>query len=601
MKRSILIIGAMLGLLSSLMVMALSYLGNAFAGLPFIPFDLFDWMARHLPGALIDTNIRLMVSAINSLHLGPTASTAKLFEQIQAIGLVAIIGLVFGLVLGAVRTRRPADLIQTGLAGGIILWVAMLAIELSAPQPVMGLLAGAIWLLILLGGWGWLMARGLMRLSTVAESPSMTAPEAGEEAKVEVQPEVAPGGMRPMKPVGWMGLSFNRRNFFLVIGGSIVSFFVLILGLRNITLAASAGSSGSSQTPPEVNAQGSGTSSTAVPGQPTAASAVNNNYVKSFPYGPETTSGPAASPAPDVLAKRIAIAPGTRDEITSVDQFYRIDINTVPPHIDANNWHLTLKGQVKTPLNLMLGDIVALPRVTQAVTMQCISNPVGGDLTSSNFWTGVRFKDVLNQAGLMPTVKEIAITAADGFYEGVPLSEAMDDRTLLVYAMNGAALTPEHGFPLRIYIPGHYGMKMPKWITDMEAVDHSTAGYWEERGWTLTAVPKTTSVIDTVTVDNAAISKNGVMPLGGIAWAGSRGISKVEVQINDRPWVEAELRTPAYSPLAWVQWRYDWKTGPGSYTVTVRATDGSGASQDIQNTDPGPEGATGLNSVQINI
>lgn len=599
MKRSILLVGALIGFLSSLIVMALSYLGNALASLPFIPFDLFDWMARHLPGALIDTNIRTMVSVINSLHLGPTASTAKLVEQIQSMGLVAIIGLVFGLVLGAVRTRRPADLVQTGLAGGIILWVAMLAIELAAPQPVMGLFVGAIWLLVLLGGWGWLMARGLMNVASEMPSHSMAVAEAESESKSAAQSET----VNPMTPGISAGRPINRRNFFLVLGGSVVSFFVLILGLRNITLAASQGSSsGSLLTQPESNSQGSGTSvSTPITGQPVATAVPNNNFVKPFTYGPDTTSGPAASPAPDVLAKRIMPAPGTRDEITSVDNFYRIDINTVPPHVDVNTWHLTLKGLVKTPLNLMLGDIVAMPRVTQAVTMQCISNPVGGDLTSSNYWTGVRFKDVLAQAGLMPTAKEIAITAADGFYEGVPLAEAMDDRTLLVYAMNGAALTPEHGFPLRIYIPGHYGMKMPKWITDMEVVDHSTAGYWEERGWTQTAIPKTTSVIDTVTVDNAAISKNGIMPLGGIAWAGSRGISKVEVQINDKPWVEAELRTPAYSPLTWVQWRYDWKTAPGSYNVTVRATDGAGALQETQNVDPGPEGATGLNSAQFNI
>jgi hypothetical protein len=304
----------------------------------------------------------------------------------------------------------------------------------------------------------------------------------------------------------------------------------------------------------------------------------------------------------DALAKRIAIAPGTRDEVTAADQFYRIDIDSLPPQINGNTWQLVIKGLVNKPLNLSLSDIRALPAVTQAVTMACISNPVGGDLTSTNYWTGARLKDVLALAGLKPTATFVAITAQDGFYEGVPMNEAMDDRTLLVYAANGAPLSADHGFPLRIYIPDHYGMKQPKWIIQMELIDHSTSGYWEERGWSVTATPQTTAVIDTTNADQTAIAKNnGMMPLGGIAWAGSRGISKVEVSIDQGAWVEAELRTPALSPLTWVQWRYDWKVTPGNHQVMVRATDGTGALQSAQPTDPGPEGATGIFEVGIKI
>jgi hypothetical protein len=213
----------------------------------------------------------------------------------------------------------------------------------------------------------------------------------------------------------------------------------------------------------------------------------------------------------------------------------------------------------------------------------------------------VRFKDILAEAGLQSTVSDINIRAADGFYESVPLNEAMDDRTLLVYAMNGQSLTIAHGFPLRIFIPGHYGMKQPKWITDMVAADHRGAGYWVERGWSQTAIPMTTSVIDTVSVDKNALAQNGIFPLGGIAYAGVKGISKVEVQIDQGPWAEAQLRNPAVSPLTWVQWRYDWEPVPGTHDVAVRATDGKGILQVTHAFDPAPDGATGIHSVRIKV
>jgi hypothetical protein len=302
-----------------------------------------------------------------------------------------------------------------------------------------------------------------------------------------------------------------------------------------------------------------------------------------------------------VLAKRIVPAPGTRPEVTSADDFYRIDINVVPPEVDANTWHLALTGLVNKPLSLSLNDIRSRPAVTQAVTLQCISNPVGGDLTSTAYWTGVRFKDILAEAGLQAAGTDINMVAADGFYESVPMAEAMDDRTLLVYAMNGQPLTSAHGFPLRIYIPGHYGMKQPKWITAMSVVSTPGAGYWVDRGWSETAIPQITSVIDTVSVDKTALAQNGTFPLGGIAYSGARGISKVEVQIDNGAWVEAQLRNPALSPLTWVQWRYDWKPTPGTHNVAVRATDGRGALQVTAAVDPAPEGATGIDSVTIQV
>src|SRR5512133_3205333 len=161
--------------------------------------------------------------------------------------------------------------------------------------------------------------------------------------------------------------------------------------------------------------------------------------------------------------------------------------------------------------------------------------------------------------------------------------------------MNGQTLPARHGFPLRIYIPNHFGMKQPKWLTGLEVIDHQGTGYWVDRGWNNQAIPPTTSVIDTVDAD-AYDPQTGLVPVGGIAYAGARGISKVEVQVDNGPWAPAELRTPPLSPLTWVQWRYLWKAQIGQHIFRVRAYDGSGQLQIAQEAPPEPDGATGINS-----
>jgi hypothetical protein len=298
------------------------------------------------------------------------------------------------------------------------------------------------------------------------------------------------------------------------------------------------------------------------------------------------------------MRERVEPAPGTRPELTPTRDFYRIDINTRPVAVDGQSWTLEVAGLFDKPRPLTLADLMAYPAITQAITLSCISNPVGGDLISTGNWTGARLRDVLKDLGLRPEAKELAIQAADGFYESVTMEDMMDPRTLLVYGMNGETLPVEHGFPLRIYRPDRYGMKQPKWITRIEAIDHAGAGYWVERGWSATARPQIVSVIDTVAVKQAV---GGKVPVGGIAWAGDRGIQKVEVQVDGGEWVAAALRTPPLSQLTWVQWRYDWPLASGSHTLRVRATDGTGALQKEEVTDVRPDGATGYHMVQVNI
>jgi hypothetical protein len=189
----------------------------------------------------------------------------------------------------------------------------------------------------------------------------------------------------------------------------------------------------------------------------------------------------------------------------------------------------------------------------------------------------------------------------DDFHETVALDQVRaDPRIMLTYAWDGLPLPAEHGFPLRIYIPDRYGMKQPKWIRSIEAIDHDEAGYWVQRGWDAVARMRATSVIDTIGANMMLIEANQAtrIPIGGIAHAGARGISRVQVRVDGGEWQDAELRTPI-SPTTWVIWRYEWPFQAGDHTFTVRCFEGDGTPQLETRAPPTPSGATGLQSRQV--
>ena len=293
-------------------------------------------------------------------------------------------------------------------------------------------------------------------------------------------------------------------------------------------------------------------------------------------------------------------APGTRREYTPVAEHYRIDINLMPMKIDGDKWRLPITGLVDRPLSLSLNDFrnFAEP-LHQFVTLACISNPVGGDLIGTTRWSGVSVRRILRPAGVRAAARFLKITSDDGFYETVPLDLInSDERIMFTYLWDGKPLTREHGFPLRIYIPDRYGMKQPKWITKAELVENDEPGYWVARGWDKVARMKATSVIDTVAVESP-IQANGqtLVPIGGIAHAGARGISRVEVRVDDGAWIPATLRTPL-SDLTWVLWRYDLPFQPGNHRFTVRCFDGAGQAQIETPQEPHPSGASGLFNIR---
>ncbi len=539
MRRSWLLLGALLGGLTGLPLIALSYLGGQWAGLPFVPFDIFDWLARVLPGVILRTTIDLIVRLVTVLHLGPTSIAAKQIEQFLAILLVVAGTMVVGAIQALSLRHTSLSGVRVGTRVGLVLFALVVSVEAALGTSLGSRPVGAVlWLAMLILSWPIVLGMGLAALG--ADGAVSRASEAPRVSRRTLLAKLAGGSI---------GLALAAWGIGRLIGGS-----------ASITGA----------------------------GRPLLRPAGNSESLMRSAGG-ETAAA---------LRGRIPPAPGTRPEVTPTARFYRVDIDARSPVIDEANWVLRVGGLFERPRPLRLADLQAFPAVTQAITLCCISNPVGGDLVGTTYYTGVRLRDLLQHLGLRPEARALQVDAVDGFFERVTLQDMSDPRTLLVYGMNGETLPPAHGFPLRIYIPNRYGMKQPKWIASIKAIDRTEGGYWEDRDWSKQAIPQVISVIDTVAVGDL---RDDRIPVGGIAWAGDRGIRKVEIQVNGGPWIEAVLRTPPLSPLAWVQWRYDWPKLPGRHTFRVRATDGTGALQVETLHDPYPDGATGYQSVTVTV
>jgi hypothetical protein len=233
--------------------------------------------------------------------------------------------------------------------------------------------------------------------------------------------------------------------------------------------------------------------------------------------------------------------------------------------------------------------------------MMCISNPVGGGLIGSTTWRGVKLADLLKPAKPKKGVVDLLMSAADGYTDSIPYQKAQDPDVVLVWEMGGKRLTPAHGFPARLLVPGIYGMKHVKWIQSIELVNHDYKGYWQQpsQGWSDPAVVNTLSRID---FPSAGTLERKAHTISGIAFAGDRSISKVELSFDGgKTWRSAYLKPPL-SGTSWAVWAYSWTPAKaGKYTVTVRAYDGEGKVQSARVTDPYPNGATGYHKVTFTV
>jgi DMSO/TMAO reductase YedYZ molybdopterin-dependent catalytic subunit len=289
-------------------------------------------------------------------------------------------------------------------------------------------------------------------------------------------------------------------------------------------------------------------------------------------------------------------------EVTSNDQFYIVSKNLVSdPTVAANSWQLAVDGMVDHTLTFTYEQVLALPMQQQYESLECISNDVGGQYMSNALWEGVRLRDVLQQAGMKPGAKKIVFYAVDDYSDSIYLEKALEPTTLLAVRMNGATLPQEHGFPIRMLVPGIYGMKHCKWLTRIEVTNDDYQGYWEQRGWDDLAGVRLTSRIDTPLQGvNAPVHK--VTYIAGVAFSGNKGISEVDVSLDGgTTWRRATLKRPL-SDLTWVLWEYPWRpTKSGSYTLVVRAIDLEGNVQDPTVQPPLPNGSSGYESFDISV
>jgi DMSO/TMAO reductase YedYZ molybdopterin-dependent catalytic subunit len=314
----------------------------------------------------------------------------------------------------------------------------------------------------------------------------------------------------------------------------------------------------------------------------------------------------AALPAGQEVSQALAA------QVTPNADFYRVDVNVFPPSVDSSAWSLNLHGLVSNPMTLNYSQLLSLPSVEEYATLECVSNKVGGDLMSTALWKGVQMKYVLETAGANPQTDYVVFRCSDGYDVGIPIQRAMEDGAILAYEMNGEKLPAEHGYPVRAIVPGLYGMMNAKWITDIELVSGAYEGFWQRRGWTNIATYQTGSTFitpgDSLLRDRFSLPSglgevNGnPIPLVGAAFAGDRGIQKVEVSADGgSTWQAASLYDPL-SKYTWVFWRLDWNPpSSGDYRLMVRATDGNGAVQVATMTDPFPNGATGFDVVDVKV
>jgi DMSO/TMAO reductase YedYZ molybdopterin-dependent catalytic subunit len=292
---------------------------------------------------------------------------------------------------------------------------------------------------------------------------------------------------------------------------------------------------------------------------------------------------------------------GITPYLTNNRDFYRVDTALTVPQIDANSWRLKIHGLVDEDIELSFAELLAMPLVERRITIACVSNEVGGRLAGNATWLGVRLSDLLSAVAISSGADAVKSTSVDGMTIGTPLEALTDDRdALLALGMNGEPLPLEHGFPVRMVVPGLYGyVSATKWLVDLELTRFDDfSAYWTDRGFDAKAPIKTFSRID-VPKSFASLDA-GKNAVAGVAWAQNTGIEKVEVSFDGDSWQEARLADED-SIQTWRQWVYEWDAKPGSYQIQVRATDQNGDTQTSRRVAPRPNGATGWHSVNVSV
>ncbi|HEX7793574.1 MAG TPA: molybdopterin-dependent oxidoreductase [Vicinamibacterales bacterium] len=490
--------GALTGALLTAALIAVSYAGWKIAGLPFAPFDVFDWIVRLLPGPFVTRVIEINVLIARAIGVSSIGATTKAGDQVIALTGLVVTGAVSGALLFIVLQLSNEPAVLFGAILGAILGSLSLIAETHLKRLPMHPLATGAWVMATWIGWGISFGWVHDRLHDVLAADDPRA-------------ETRDGTSRT-----------TRRRFLVRLSASTLSFTA-----ATAILGALAGRRGRLAT----GARWS--DSHALPNEASLVTPVR----------------------------------GTRAEFTRLEDHYRVDTNTRAPQLDVDSWRLTSGGLVDRPCTLTLADLRALPATHQFITLSCISNPVGGDLIGTSRWSGVSLQRILPALAVKPSATHLKLTSADGFFEVVALDAVRSDpRIMLAYDWDGIPLSTEHGFPLRLYVPDLYGMKQPKWIVGIDALDYWVPGFWVARGWDKEGHVATTAAVDT------AVRRGSVIEVGGFAYAGARGISRVEVRADQRGWQPAEIREPL-SDTTWVIWRAEFDLPEDPHRFEARAFD----------------------------
>ncbi|WP_370119672.1 molybdopterin-dependent oxidoreductase [Arthrobacter sp. MW3 TE3886] len=487
-------------------------------------------------------------------------------DKVALLGGMALVIAALAALSGVLEVRRRfAGVILIAVFGVVGLVAVVSRADLTAnaiPVPVLVALVGIALL-------RWLIRKLLEWQSFVggrpagASAPAETAPAASAPAETpsaeSAPPETAPAAAPADTAANEAGPA--RRRFLLALGGTVA--VAAVAGVLASTLRGAAA----------------------------VVSDVRSKLVLPVP----------AAPAPPIPAGAEIRLDGLGPLVTPNRDFYRIDTALRVPLVDPAEWTLKVTGLVEREIELDFATLLAKPLTERHVTIACVSNEVGGDLIGNARWLGWPVRELLAMAGPKPGADMVLSRSTDGWTAGTPLEALTDSRdALLAVAMNGEPLPLEHGFPVRLIVPGLYGyVSATKWVTELKVTRYADdVAYWTPRGWSERGPIKTSSRID-VPRDGANVT-GGTVAFGGVAWAQHTGIGKVELRVNRGDWRQAEL-APGISKDTWYQWKLALPLEPGQYEVQVRATALDGVPQVEESAPVAPNGATGYHTVRVDV
>lgn len=542
-------------------------------------------------------------SVFTSLAQGIIELTPGSFatRAIELLGTADIPVLITSMIIGALVVTAIIANIRLRSAGLAIIAVVALAVVAIAAVLTQPAVIAAPTILTIAGALaiGATVSETILRRADLVGTGSGAGANAGSAAAAEPveqsgerSAESAPmAGIRRKDAHSERGIQVNRGSFLALSGG------VAAVGLALIGTGRFLAGNGSSQTADgqplqlgNANDAGSGETTGA---EPTTAEVTN----ETLPEVPDDVSIPEVQDVTPI--------------ITPASDFYLIDTALTSPSVNRDTWSLKVGGEgVSNPLDLSYSDLLSMSTREADVTLSCVSNEVGGGLVSNARWTGVMLSDVLNEAGLTRDQlgranEQLVGRSVDGWTAGFRSDIAFDGReAILAFGMNGNELPVKHGYPVRLVVPGLYGyVSATKWLEEIELTSQDFDAYWIRRTWTKEGPVKTQSRIDTVSPDSDLTA--GTVPVGGVAWAPHRGISRVEVSTDGGDsWNEARL-ADQLSEDTWRHYAYEWDAPSGEHTLQVRATDGEGETQTSTERGPhgggGTDGATGYHTVNVTV